>query len=60
MVKIEGIEPAEVQVYNALGQLMKTFYHINAIDLGSMPKGIYALRILGGNGNCEVFKVVKE
>jgi hypothetical protein len=60
IVKIEGIEPAEVQVYNALGQLMKTFYHTNAIDLGSMPKGIYALHVLGSDGAFAAFKVVKE
>ena len=60
MVKIEGIEPAEVQVYNALGQLMKTFYHTNSIDLGNMPKGVYALRVLGSDGAFAAFKVAKE
>ena len=43
---IEGIEPAEVQVYNALGQLVKTT-NGNEIDISNLPNGLYLLEIIG-------------
>ena len=47
---IEGIEPAEVQVYNALGQLVKTVQGTNAINVGTLPEGMYLLRITDKEG----------
>jgi hypothetical protein len=59
-IHIEGEEISKVQVYNALGQLMRTFGNTHEIDLEGLPKGIYALRVLDDNGDCTSFKVVKE
>ena len=60
VVRIEGVEAAVVQVYNALGQLVKTIRNSNEIDLQGLPKGVYALHILGSDGICAAYKVVKE
>jgi len=49
-VYINGIEPAEVQVYNALGQLVKTVRNSNDVSLEGLPQGVYLLRITGMNG----------
>lgn len=60
-VRIEGIESSEVQVYNALGQLLKTVRNTNEIDVGNMPKGVYLLRITDAEGKShEALKMVKE
>ena len=44
-VVIEGIEIAEVEVYNALGQIVKTFQGTNEISVADLPQGVYLLRI---------------
>ena len=44
-VVIEGIEVAEVEVYNALGQIVKTFQGTNEISVADLPQGVYLLRI---------------
>jgi hypothetical protein len=49
-VTIEGIEPAKLQVYNALGQLVKTVRGTNAINVGTLPEGMYLLRITDKEG----------
>ena len=49
-VTIEGIEVAEVQVYNALGQLVKTVRGTNEINVGDLPEGMYLLRITDKEG----------
>ena len=59
-VFIKGIEPAEVQVYNALGQLVKTVENTNEINLAGLPKGIYLLRITDAEGKNRVARVMKE
>ena len=45
IVRVEGIIAAEVQVYNALGQLVKTVRGTNEIDVEELPQGLYLLRI---------------
>jgi serine/threonine protein kinase len=42
---IEGTEVAEVQVYNAFGQLVKTVQGKNEINVSDLPDGIYLLHI---------------
>ena len=59
-LKIEGVNPAEVHLFNKLGQLMRTVKSSYEIDLCDLPKGIYTLRVLSNNGNYVSFKVVKE
>ena len=47
-VTIDGIEVAEVQVYNALGQIVKMVRGTNEIDLSGLVEGVYMLRIRKG------------
>ena len=49
-VLITGIEPAEVQLYNALGQLVKTVRGTNEINVADLPQGVYLLRIADTEG----------
>ena len=56
-VKIEGLDAAEVQVYNALGQLVKTLRMTNEIDLSGLPKGGYLLRITDADGKAYTNKI---
>ena len=44
-VKIDGTEAAEVQVYNALGQLVKTVRGTNEVGVRELPEGVYLLHI---------------
>ena len=60
VVKIEGVIAAEVQVYNALGQVVKTVRGTNEIDLGGLAEGVYLLRIFDQEGNSYLEKIVKE
>ncbi len=60
LVRIEGAAVAEVKVYNALGQLMKTVLNSNEINLKGLPQGIYTIHITNEDGNRVIRKVVKE
>jgi hypothetical protein len=48
--RIEGVIANEVQVYNALGQLVKTLRGTNEVDLGGLVDGVYLLRITDAEG----------
>ena len=50
MVHIEGVEVAEVMVYNALGQVVKTVRGTNEIDLSGLVEGVYLVRIRDKEG----------
>ena len=56
-VTIDGAEAAEVQVYNALGQLVKTVRGTNEIDLGGLVEGVYLLRITDADGKNHAARV---
>ena len=61
VVRIEGIEAAKVQVYNALGQLVKTVRNSNEISVKGLPEGVYLLRITDADGKSHTARlVVKE
>ena len=58
MVHIEGVEVAEVMVYNALGQVVKTVRGTNEIDLSGLVDGVYMLRIRDKEGRIFLEKVM--
>ena len=57
-VVIDGIEIAEVQVYNALGQLVKTVRDANEINVADLPQGVYLLRVADIEGRIFMEKVM--
>jgi hypothetical protein len=57
-VRIEGVEAAEVQVYNALGQVVKTVRGTNEIDLRGLVGGVYLVRIKDVEGRDFLEKVM--
>lgn len=59
-VKIDGIMPTKVQVYNTLGQLIKTERKSNEINIGDLPQGLYFLNVFDEEGKKIVWKVAKE
>lgn len=60
IVHIEDVECAEVQVYNTLGQMLKTSQNTNQVSLGGLPQGVYLLRVTTKDGKVFSDKVVKE
>lgn len=60
IVHIEGETATEIQVFNALGQLVKTFQNTNKISLEGLPQGVYLLRVTTEDGKVFSDKVVKE
>ena len=57
MVHIEGVEAVEIQVYNALGQVVKTVLGTNEIDLSGWVNGVYFLRITDAEGKVYTNKI---
>ena len=60
LVFIEDEKPSEVQVFNALGQLVKTVQNTNEVSLEGLPQGVYLLRVTSKGGKVFSDKVVKE
>ena len=56
-VTIEGLEASEVQVCNALGQVVKTVLGTNEIDLSGWVNGVYFLRITDAEGKVYTNKI---
>ena len=44
-IHIDGLNAAEVQVYNALGQLVKRVQGSNEINVSSLPEGMYFIKV---------------
>lgn len=57
---LEGIEPAEIQLYNLQGQSVRTFSDTNEIDVNGLPEGIYLLQITDREGLTHPTKLVVE
>ena len=55
---IEGAKASEVQLYNALGQLVKTMQGTNEIPVADLPQGVYMLRIADIEGRIFMEKVM--
>lgn len=45
IVHIQGVDAAEIQVFNTMGQLVKTVKGMNEIDVSELPNGAYLLRV---------------
>jgi hypothetical protein len=60
VVHIEGVEAAEVQVYNSFGQLVKTVRDANEISVAGLAEGVYLLRIADADGNIYTNKITKR
>lgn len=59
-VLIEGANASEVQVYNVLGQMVKTVRDSNAISVADLSYGVYLLRITDMNGMVYTDKITKQ
>ena len=57
-VTIDGIDAAEVQVYNALGRLVKTVRDTNEICVAGLADGVYLVRIRDKEGGSFMEKVM--
>ena len=60
LVRIEGAEASEVQVFNALGQVVKTVQNTNEVSLEGLPQGVYLLRVTMEGGKVFSDKIIKE
>ena len=58
VVRIEGVVADEVQVYNALGQMVKTVRGTNEIDVADLADGVYLVRIRDKEGRIFLEKVM--
>jgi hypothetical protein len=47
----------EVQLYNALGQLVKTVRGTNEVDLSGLVEGVYLVRIMDAEGKVYTNKI---
>ena len=59
-VYINGTEAVEVQVYNALGQVVKRVRNSNEISVEGLAEGVYLVRIRDAEGKNYVARVMKE
>lgn len=57
-VRIEGCEHAEVQIFNALGQLVKTMRDTNEIELEGLSKGVYLFKVTDTDRRIHMAKVM--
>lgn len=57
-VTIDGVEAAEVKVYNAIGQRVKMVRGTNEINVSGLPEGVYLLRIADIEGRIFMEKVM--
>ena len=54
-VHVQGIDADEIQVFNAMGQLVKTVRSTNQIDVSDLIDGTYILRVIG---NIDIIKKI--
>ena len=57
-IRIEGIEPTVIQLYNTFGQLAKTIENAASISLDGLAEGVYMLRIEDSEGKTFMTKMV--
>lgn len=56
-ITIDGLEPTEVQLYNNLGQLVKTVRNTNEIPVADLPQGVYLLHVTDTEGKVYTNKI---
>ncbi len=59
-VVIEGIEAVEIQVYNTLGQVVKSERNSNEISVEGLAEGVYLVRIMDAEGKVYTNKITKR
>ena len=57
-LRIDGLEVAEIRVYNALGQLVKVVRGTNEVNVSGLPEGLYLLRITDTYGEEHSVRIV--
>ena len=59
-VWVDGVEVSEIQIYNVMGQLLKSYHGIHEINVSDLPPGIYLLHITDYHGVINKKKIVVE
>jgi len=57
-LRIDCLEADEIQVYNALGQLVKVVRGTNEVNVSGLPEGLYLLRITDTYGEEHSVRIV--
>lgn len=57
-LRIDGLEADEIQVYNALGQLVKVVRGTNEVNVSGLPEGLYLLHITDTYGEEHSVRIV--
>lgn len=57
---VEGLDAAEIQVYNTMGQLIKSVQGTNEVNVSGLPEGLYLLRIRDTTGRVCLTKATKR
>ena len=58
LVRIDGMNVAELRVCNILGQTLKTIRNSNTFSVSGLPAGLYLLRITDGEGATVTRRIV--
>lgn len=58
LVRIDGMNVAELRVCNILGQTLKTIRNSNTFSVAGLPAGLYLLRITDGEGATVTRRIV--
>jgi hypothetical protein len=60
LLYIEADNINKVEIYNLLGQIVLSAEKVETIDVSSLEKGVYFLRVSDENGLKGVTKIIKE
>ncbi|MBQ4398105.1 MAG: T9SS type A sorting domain-containing protein [Bacteroidales bacterium] len=58
LVRIDGMQVAELRVCNILGQTLKTIHNSNTFSVAGLPAGLYLLHMTGGEGSTVTRRIV--
>ncbi len=58
LVRIDGMQVAELRVCNILGQTLKTIRNSNTFSVSGLPAGLYLLHMTGGEGSTVTRRIV--